>query len=63
VTDTRALFEAIGYQRGPSHANYAVSRDNRRFVFVPYASAPGHQGRTVMVRNLLAELVPRLNGR
>ena len=63
VTGTRVLFDASGYQTGVSHANYAVSRDNRRFVFVPYARTPGHYGRLVMVRNLFTELAPRLEGR
>jgi serine/threonine-protein kinase len=63
VTGTRVLFDASGYQTGLSHANYAVSRDNRRFVFVPYARTPGRSGRLVMVRNLFTELAQRLEGR
>ena len=63
VTGTRVLFDSTGYQTGLSHANYAVSRDNRRFVFVPYARRPGQYGRLVMVRNLFTELAPQLEGR
>jgi Tol biopolymer transport system component len=64
VTGTRVLFDASGYQTGLSHANYAVSRDNRRFVFVPpYSRTAGYSGRLVMVRNLFTELAPRLEGR
>jgi serine/threonine-protein kinase len=60
VTDTRALFDASGYQNGLSHPNYAVSPDNRRFVFVPYTTNQRQSGRLVLVRNLFTELGPRL---
>jgi hypothetical protein len=46
-----------------SHANYAVTPNNKRFVFVPYATNPGHFGRLVAVRNLFTELGPRLETR
>lgn len=60
VSGTRELFDASGFQTGLSHANYAVSPDNRRFVFVPYATDTGQSGRLVLVRNLFTELRPRL---
>ncbi|HSA55702.1 MAG TPA: protein kinase [Gemmatimonadaceae bacterium] len=63
VTGTRVLFDASLYQAGLSHVNYAVTPDNKRFVFVPYATNPGQYGRLVMVRNLFTELGPRLAGR
>jgi serine/threonine-protein kinase len=63
VTGTRVLFDASGFQTGLSHANYAVSPDNRRFVFVTYATDPGQSGRLVLVRNLFTELRPRLESR
>jgi serine/threonine-protein kinase len=62
VTGTRALFDASAYQTGLSHANYAVTPDNRRFVFVPYATSAGF-GRLVMVRNLFTELRSLLDRR
>jgi len=63
VTGTRVLFDASAYQTGLSHANYAVTQDNRRFVFVPSATNPGQSGRLVMVRNLFSELQSRLKQR
>ena len=48
---------------GLSHANYTVTPDNKRFVFIPFAMSQGQSGRLVMVRNLFTELGPRLTGR
>jgi serine/threonine-protein kinase len=63
LTGARVLFDASPYQSGVSHANYAVSSDNTRFVFVPFATNPGQVGRLVIVRNLFTELRPRLEAR
>jgi serine/threonine-protein kinase len=63
VTGTRVLFDASRYQVGLSHANYTVTPDNKRFVFIPFATSHGQSGRLAMVRNLFTELGPRLKGR